>query len=123
MNAYLNGELIRVEPGREGSPVCHVVWDSYAGREVRTYPRTPSEEQILRAMNETGQGEHGFVQSAATEARADHTKIVKALAAIVNVPTPDKLFDLDAIPRDPVMREVERIRAAADSLLKRKVHE
>ncbi len=34
---YLNGELIRIEPGREGSPVCHVVWDSYAQREVRTY--------------------------------------------------------------------------------------
>jgi hypothetical protein len=97
MNTYLNGELIRVEPGREGSPVCHVVWDSYAGREVRIYPRG--------------------------EAHADHAKIIKALAAIVNVPTPDRLYDLDAIPRDPVMREVERIRAAADSLLKRKVAE
>jgi hypothetical protein len=39
MNRYLNGELIRVEPGREGSPVSHIVWDSYAGREVRVYPR------------------------------------------------------------------------------------
>ncbi len=38
MSKYLNGELIRVEPGREGSPVCHVVWDSYAQREVRIYP-------------------------------------------------------------------------------------
>ncbi len=38
MSKYHDGELIRVEPGREGSPVCHVVWDSYAGREVRIYP-------------------------------------------------------------------------------------
>ncbi len=37
MSKYLNGELIRIEPGREGSPVCHVVWDSYAQREVRIY--------------------------------------------------------------------------------------
>ncbi len=43
MSKYLNGELIRVEPGREGSPVCHVVWDSYAQREVRIYP--PAEMQ------------------------------------------------------------------------------
>lgn len=39
---------------------------------------------------------------------------IKALASMVNVHTPDKLFDLDAIPRDPIMEQVVRIRAAMD---------
>ena len=39
---------------------------------------------------------------------------IKALASMVNVHTPDKLFDLDAIPRDPIMKQVVRIRAAMD---------
>ena len=41
---------------------------------------------------------------------------IKALAAIVNVPTPDKLLDLEAIPREPVMEQVTRIRAAWDKV-------
>ncbi len=47
MSKYLNGELIRVEPGREGSPVCHVVWDSYAQREVRIYPKEGLKADLL----------------------------------------------------------------------------
>jgi hypothetical protein len=43
------------------------------------------------------------------------SKISHALAAIVNVSTPDKLFDLDAIPRDPVMAQVTTIRSAIDA--------
>ena len=55
---------------------------------------------------------------ASPEARAACSKIITALAAIVNVRTPDKLYDLDAIPRDPVMDEVVRIRDSAYTLLK-----
>ncbi len=46
--------------------------------------------------------------------RETHGKVIKALASIVNVHTPDKLFDLDAIPRDPVMVLVQDIKAALD---------
>jgi hypothetical protein len=38
VSRYIDGELIRVEAGREGSPVCHIVWDANAQRECRTYP-------------------------------------------------------------------------------------
>lgn len=31
---YLDGEVIRVEGN------CHIVWDAYAQRECRTYPKT-----------------------------------------------------------------------------------
>ncbi len=43
-----------------------------------------------------------------------HGKVIKALAGIVTVHTPDNLFDLDAIPRDPVMSLVQDIYAALD---------
>ena len=43
-----------------------------------------------------------------------YSKVIKALAAIVTVHTPDNLFDLDAIPRDPVMGLVQQIRVAID---------
>lgn len=46
--------------------------------------------------------------------RETYGKIIKALAEIVKVQTPDKVFDLDAIPRDPVMHFVQQIRAAID---------
>jgi len=46
--------------------------------------------------------------------RETHGKVIKALAGIVNVHTPDKLFDLDAIPRDPVMGLVQQIKGALD---------
>lgn len=46
--------------------------------------------------------------------RETYGKIIKALAAIVNVHTPDELFDLDAIPRDPVMGFVTQIKHAID---------
>ena len=46
--------------------------------------------------------------------RETHGKVIKALASIVNVHTPDELFDLDAIPRDPVMALVQDIKAALD---------
>ena len=44
-----------------------------------------------------------------------HGKVIKALAGIVNVHTPDKLFDLDAIPREPVMGLVQQIKVAIDA--------
>jgi hypothetical protein len=43
-----------------------------------------------------------------------HGKVIKALAGIVTVHTPDNLFDLDAIPREPVMSFVQDIKAALD---------
>ena len=46
--------------------------------------------------------------------RVTYSKVIKALAAIVTVHTPDNLFDLDAIPRDPVMGLVQQIRVAID---------
>jgi hypothetical protein len=46
--------------------------------------------------------------------RETYGKIIKALAGIVNVHTPDKLFDLYAIPREPVMALVQDIKAALD---------
>ena len=46
--------------------------------------------------------------------RETHGKVIKALASIVNVHTPNKLFDLDAIPRDPVMALVQDIKVALD---------
>jgi hypothetical protein len=46
--------------------------------------------------------------------RETYGKIIKALAGIVTLHTPDKLFDLDAIPRDPVMHLVQQIKAALD---------
>jgi len=47
--------------------------------------------------------------------REIHGKVIKALAGIVNVHTPDKLFDLDAIPREPVMGLVQQIKVAIDA--------
>ena len=47
--------------------------------------------------------------------RETRGKVIKALAGIVNVHTPDKLFDLDAIPRDSVMVLVQQIRVAIDA--------
>lgn len=44
-----------------------------------------------------------------------HGKVIKALAGIVNVHTPDKLFDLDAIPRESVMGLVQQIKVAIDA--------
>ena len=44
-----------------------------------------------------------------------YSRIIKALGSMVTVSTPDKLFDLDAIPRDPIMEQVVRIRQAVDS--------
>ena len=46
--------------------------------------------------------------------RETYGKVIKALAGIVNVHTPDNLFDLDAIPRDPVMALVQNIKVALD---------
>ena len=37
---------------------------------------------------------------------------------VVNVHTPDKLFDLDAIPRDPVMAIVSRIKTSMEAITK-----
>ena len=47
--------------------------------------------------------------------RETHGKVIKALAGIVNVHTPDKLFDLDAIPRESVMGLVQQIKVAIDA--------
>lgn len=44
--------------------------------------------------------------------------IYKALAAMAAVSTPDELYALDAIPRDPIMDEVVRIRQAVDAFSK-----
>lgn len=38
--------------------------------------------------------------------------ITKSLAAILTVPTPDKLFDIDATPRSPVLSQVGHIHDA-----------
>ena len=46
--------------------------------------------------------------------RETHGKVIRALAEIVTVHTPDNLFDLDAIPRDPVMGLVQKIKMAID---------
>ena len=58
------------------------------------YCAVKSENEILKAKQE--QGDHAAW-------RETHSKVIKALAGIVTVHTPDKLFDLDAIPREPVM--------------------
>ena len=47
-----------------------------------------------------------------------YSAIIKALAAMVNVHTPDKLFDPNAIPRDPVMDQITRIKIAIDAYSK-----
>lgn len=39
-------------------------------------------------------------------------KVTFALAAILQVPTPDKIFNLNAIPRDPVLTQVSNIHDA-----------
>jgi hypothetical protein len=46
--------------------------------------------------------------------RETHGKVIRALAEIVTVHTPDNLFDLDAVPRDPVMGLVQKIKMAID---------
>lgn len=45
-------------------------------------------------------------------------EVIRGLADVVNVHTPDKLFDLDAIPRDPVMAIVSRIKTSMDDITK-----
>ena len=45
-------------------------------------------------------------------------EVIRGLADVVNVHTPDKLFDLDAIPRDPVMAIVSRIKTSMDAITK-----
>ena len=44
-----------------------------------------------------------------------YSAIIKALAAMATVHTPDTLFDLDAIPRDPIMDHITRIKSAIDA--------
>lgn len=44
--------------------------------------------------------------------RKTYGEVIKALAAIVNVRVPDKLFELDAVPREPVMVQVMKITGA-----------
>jgi hypothetical protein len=47
-----------------------------------------------------------------------YSEVIRGLADVVNVHTPDKLFDLDAIPRDPVMVIVSRIKTSMDAITK-----
>ena len=83
---------------REIDYYSHVVDKLPAGTQLFAHPPVPTAqtEQETLAWRET------------------YGKIIKALAAIVNVHTPDKLFDLDAIPRDPVMVFVQQIKVALD---------
>jgi hypothetical protein len=53
-----------------------------------------------------------------TEARAQHSAIIQALADLVNLPQTDKQCEDELLPRDPVMRKVVKIREAADALLR-----
>ena len=46
--------------------------------------------------------------------RSCFSKIINALAAMLNAPTPDKLFDLNAYPCDPIKDQIVRIRTAVD---------
>jgi hypothetical protein len=71
-------------------------WRKHMKRLFDTAPQPKQEQGELVAWRET------------------HGKVIKALAGIVAVHTPDKLFDLDAIPRDPVMALVQDIKAALD---------
>jgi len=47
-----------------------------------------------------------------------YSEVIRGLADVVNVHTPDKLFDLDAIPRDPVMAIVSRIKTSMEAITK-----
>lgn len=46
--------------------------------------------------------------------RKCYSAIINSLAAMLNAPTPDKIFDLDAIPADPIKEQIVQIRLAVD---------
>ena len=81
--------------------------------QVATTPLTKDRQEVLRAITAIkealAQPEQELVGW-----RVTYSKVIKALDAIVTVHTPDNLFDLDAIPRDPVMGLVQQIRVAID---------
>jgi hypothetical protein len=83
-------------------------------QECRRDPRLkyehPTYDKAIKALEEALEQEQGEPVAW----RETHGKVIKALAGIVNVHTPDNLFDLDAIPRDPVMALVQNIKFALD---------
>lgn len=50
--------------------------------------------------------------------RAACSQIIKSLAAVVTAPQSDDQLDADLLPRDPVMRHVQTIRAQVDAIWK-----
>ena len=72
--------------------------------------------QALHAENERlGLYKDAYAEQEPVAWKETHGKVIKALAGIVNVHTPDKLFDLDAIPRESVMGLVQQIKVAIDA--------
>ena len=87
---------------------AHPEWISHKQQEEKILAQCAATTMTLRqALAKQEQGE-------LVAWRETHGKVIKALAGIVNVHTPDNLFDLDAIPRDPVMALVQEIKAALD---------
>ena len=104
---------------REQEPVAHLWQHSETGRTRVTFPDSIADcdanwfcvgPLVLGNIHPPQRTEQEPVAW-----RETHGKVIKALAGIVNVHTPDKLFDLDAIPREPVMGLVQQIKVAIDA--------
>lgn len=73
----------------------------------------------VKTLEEATSAQRGQQEEAQAAAWNEcNSAIIKALAAMVTVHTPDKLFVQDAIPRSPIMDEVLRIRRALDTFNK-----
>ena len=99
------------------------------GDKLYLHPPTPPAAQEQAEDFVHGEYIRGYsdaVKAAQVQQEADaawrdcYGAVIRALAAAVNVNTPDNLFDIDAIPRDPIMEQVARVREAMDRYSKAK---
>lgn len=64
-------------------------------------------DAVIRALAAARAGAEGWPQA--------YGSVIRSLARITHIGTPDALFKHEAIPRSPVMDEVAAIRAAIDA--------